>query len=111
MTTFSLVAATNLCPYNWPALLLQRFGAPWVLCYISEVGKHFTARAEVLQAVLNTGSVFAEVAITCLCAALSPLKTNGGSVITPITQFRQKLSAVTPRKESGHKEKYTFTSA
>ena len=72
MTTFSLVAATNLCPYNWPVLPLQRFGALWVLCYISEVGKHFTAWAEVLQAVLNTRSVFAEVAITCLCAALSP---------------------------------------
>lgn len=77
VTTFSLVAAANLCPYNWLALLLRRFGALWVLCYISEVGKHFTAWLYVLQAVLNTGSVLAGVAITCLAVALSPWKQMG----------------------------------
>lgn len=77
VTTFSLVAAANLCPCNWLVLLLQHFSALWVLCYISEVGKHFTTRLYVLQAVLNTGSVLAEVAITHLGVALSPWKTNG----------------------------------
>lgn len=33
--------------------------------------------------------------------SLKPMKNKWESVITPITQFQQKLSAVTPRKESG----------
>ncbi len=48
VTTFSLVAATNLCPYNWSVLLLQHFSALWVLRYISEVGKYFTTWLYVL---------------------------------------------------------------
>lgn len=79
---------------------IAKFCTPWVLSYISEVGKHFTTWLYAIQAVLNTESVLPELAITHQCR-LEPLKNKWGSVITPITQFQQKLSAVTPRKESG----------
>lgn len=77
LTTFSLLAATHLCHYNWLMLLLQHVDALWVLCYISEVGKHLTSWHYVLQAVFNIGSVLAKVAITRLSVALSQWKTNG----------------------------------
>lgn len=72
VTTFNLVAATSLCLCNWLVLLLQHFSALWILCYICEVGKHFTTWLYVLLAVHNTTLALAEVAITCLSRALSP---------------------------------------
>lgn len=39
---------------------------------MSEVGKHFKIELNVLQVVLNTGSVLTKVAVTCLSVVISP---------------------------------------
>lgn len=102
VTTFNLVAATNLCLYNWLVLLLQHFSTLWILCYICEVGKNFTTFYTVL---CFTGCAQHRVTISwgshnMSHFSLKPMKNKWGSVITTITQFQQQVSAVTPRKES-----------